>query len=665
MAQLIQDLTILLLVSLPITILFHRFHLPTVVGFLVAGMLIGPNGLALISELHSVEQLAEIGVILLLFIIGLEFSLGQMLKNFWRILGAGGLQLGLTALVCLALFEAFGFPTNQGVALGLLVALSSTAIVLDMIGKRVEMDTLHGRTCVGILLFQDVCVVPLMMAIPLLAQAGDISGWSFLWTFVKAIAAVAVVFFTAKMIFPLALSKIVQTGSRELMSLFVIFIILGTAWVSHQIGLTLAMGAFIAGLIVSETEYNHQIILDILPLKEYFVSIFFTSVGMLMQADMFFANPLLYLGLAAGVILLKTGMTFAASALAGNAPRISFIVGLRLAQIGEFSFILAALAREVTLFPPDLHQQFLIVSILTMLVAPVLIQTSSGFSLWLFRGGLAADTGSQTKSSSLADHVVIVGYDTVGQNLSKVLKEVRIAFTVVDLDGEQIKRALKEDCMVFYGDATQRSTLNRAGIRQAKTLVVSVPDQKAMAEVIRLARQLNPNLHILAKTRFPSEVDSLIKAGADLVIPAEFETSIEMFSRVLREYGLPQNVIEQQVELMRLEGYRMLRGLSLDMDSLRNFSTYLTASLSRSFHVMDNTWAGGRRLDEADLKTRTGATLIAVVRGPDALPNPGKDFVIEVGDTLILFGSHAQLDHALRLLQNGPALKGELEPPKA
>lgn len=659
MAQLIQDLTILLLVSLPITLLFHRFHLPTVVGFLVAGMLIGPNGLALISELHSVEQLAEIGVILLLFIIGLELSLGKLLKNIWRILGAGGLQLGLTTLACYFIFRAMSLPGNQSVALGLLVALSSTAIVLDMIGKRVEMDTLHGRTCVGILLFQDVCVVPLMMAIPLLAQAGEISGWSFLWTFLKAGAAVAGVFLIAKMIFPLALSKIVQTGSRELMTLFVIFIILGTGWVSQQIGLSLAMGAFIAGLIISETEYNHQIILDILPLKEYFVSIFFTSVGMLMQGDMLLARPGLYLGLAVGVIVLKTAMTFAASALVGNAPRISFIVGLRLAQIGEFSFILAALGREVNLFEPDLHQQFLIVSILTMLAAPLLIQFSSGWSLWLFRGGLAPDTGSQSKASSISGHVVIVGYDTVGQNLSKVLKEVRIPFTVVDLDGEQIKRALKEDCMVFYGDATQRSTLNRAGVRQAKTLVVSVPDQKAMAEVIRLARQLNPNLHILAKTRFPSEVDSLMRAGADLVIPAEFETSIEMFSRVLREYGLPQNIIEQQVELMRLEGYRMLRGLSLDMDSLRSFSTYLTASLSRSFQVLDGSWINGRRLEELELKARTGARLIAVVRGQEAYPNPADHFTMESGDVLILFGAHAQLDHALRLLQDGPSSKEE------
>ncbi|CAI2716904.1 monovalent cation:proton antiporter family protein [Nitrospina watsonii] len=661
MGQLIQDLTILLLVSLPITVLFHRFKLPTVVGFLIAGVLIGPNGLALIGELESVEHLAEIGVILLLFIIGLEFSLSQMIKQLGRILGTGGLQLGLTAAACFFLFQALSFPANQSLALGLLVALSSTAILLNMLTERVELDTLHGRMCVGVLLFQDVCVVPLMLVIPLLTQTDTISGWSFLWAFVKAIGAVGGVFFLSRLIVPRVLKKIVQVGSREHMTLFVIFIILGTGWVSDQIGLTLAMGAFIAGLILSETEYNHQIILDILPLKEYFVSVFFTSIGMLMHVDLFFAQPGLFLLLAAGAIALKVAMTFLAAVLAGTAPRIGFIVSVRLAQVGEFSLILAALALETGLFAPDIYQQFLIVSILTMLVAPVLIQMSSGWSLWLFKGGLAADSGSQSKASQVHNHVVVVGYDTIGQNLSKVLKEVHIAFTVVDLDGEHIKRALAEQCMVFYGDATQRSTLQRAGIRQAKIMVVSVPDQKAMQQVVRLARQLNRDICILAKTQHPSEVDSLIQAGADQVIPAEFETSIEMFSRVLREYGLTQNIIEQQVELMRLEGYRMLRGLSLEMDSLRSFSTYLTASLSRSFQVLDPSWVNGRTLDEVNLKAKTGATLIAVVRNQEAQPNPQGGFTVTSGDILILFGSHAQLDFALRLLQEGPSTKGELK----
>ncbi|CCQ90048.1 Kef-type potassium transporter [Nitrospina gracilis 3/211] len=659
MAQLIQDLTILLLVSLPITVLFHRFKLPTVVGFLVTGMLIGPHGLGLIGDLESVEHLAEIGVILLLFIIGLEFSLSQMLKQLGRIVGTGGLQLGLTAVVCFFLFSAMSFPVNQSVALGLLIALSSTAILLNMLNERVELDTLHGRIAVGVLLFQDVCVVPFMLVVPLLAKIETISGWSFLWAFLKAVGAVGGVFFLSRLLVPRALGRIVQVGKREHLTLFVIFIILGTGWVSHQIGLTLAMGAFIAGLILSETEYNHQIILDILPLKEYFVSVFFTSVGMLMQVEVFLEQPGFLLMLAAVVIAVKAVMAFVAALLAGTAPRIAFIVGIRLAQVGEFSLILAAVALETGVFDSRLYQQFLIVSILSMIVAPFLIQVSSSLSLRLFKGGLAADSGTQSKATQVSDHVIVVGYDTVGQNLSKVLREVQIPFTVVDLDGQQIKRALVEQCHGFYGDATQRSTLLRAGIRQAKMLVVSIQELKALEQVVRLARQLNPNLYILVKTRLASEVESLTQAGADLVIPAEFETSIEIFSRVLREFGMPHNVIEQQVELMRLEGYRMLRGLSLNMDSLANFSTYLTASLSRSFLVLEGSWANGKTLRQIELKTKTGATLIAVVRNQEAQPNPIADFTIEVRDVLILFGSHAQLDQAHRLLQDGPSTKSE------
>ncbi len=627
-------------------------------GFLIAGILIGPHGLGLIGNPASVENLAEIGVILLLFIIGLEFSVSHLLKNMASIISAGVLQMGLTIAAWYFIQKHYlGDSGPLSLALAMMVALSSTAIVLKMITDRAELDTLHGRTSVGILLFQDLCVVPLMLMIPLLAHSQETSGMDFAFAFGKALAAVTGIFFLSRLLVPRFLSTVARVGSKEHLTLLVILIILGTGWVSHQLGLSLIMGAFIAGLIISESEYSHQIILDILPLRDYFSSIFFISIGMLLNLGNFMDHFSMIMYLTFAVIVLKIASGFLAAVAVGSPARISFIVGVRLAQIGEFSLILAGLALTQGLLSTDNHQMFLSVAVLTMLIAPVLIQVSSPVSYFIFSkwaaGGIQEEIREQP-GKKLKGHVIIAGYDVVGRNLARVLKETQIPFIVVELDGERVKHALSEKVPILYGDASHRATLSRAGIAQAKIIAYSIPDHQATGQSIRLARQLNPNIFIMAKTRFSSQVDELQKAGANQVIPEEFETSIEIFSRVLREFQMPNNIIEQQVELVRLEGYGMFRGLSLNMESLQNFSTYLTASLSQSFQVMADSWSNGKQLDQLSLTPRTGTMLIAVVRDNHAQPNPSGDFRIETEDVLILFGRHAQMDQAMRLLQSGP-----------
>lgn len=657
MPQIIQDLALLLLVSLPINLLFHRVRLPSIMGFLIAGILIGPHALGLIGDPVSVEHLAEIGIILLLFIIGLEFSIGHLLKNMASITGAGLLQMGVTIGAWYVIQKnVLGSSPAASLALAMMVALSSTAIVLKMVTDRAELDTLHGRTSVGILLFQDLCVVPLMLFIPLLANSGQTSGGDFALAFAKAFAAVAGIFFLSRLLVPRFLGAVARMGSKEHLTLLVILLILGTGWVSHKLGLSLAMGAFIAGLIISESEYSHQIILDILPLRDYFSSIFFISIGMLLNVGNFMDHLPTLLLLTVSLIVLKMVSGWIAAAAVGKSMRISFIVGMRLAQIGEFSLILAGLALTQGLLSAEHHQNFLSVSILTMLVAPLLIQASSPLSHILFSrwGSAAQEETSEPKGEILKDHVIIAGYDAVGRNLARVLKETLIPFMIVELDGDMIKHGLSENVPILYGDASHRATLERAGIRRAKIIVYSIPDHQAAGQSIRLARQLNPDVFIMIKTRFSSQVDELQKAGADQVIPEEFETSIEIFSRVLREFRLPNNIIEQQIELIRLEGYGMFRGLSLNVESLKSFSTYLTASLSQSFQVLEDSWSNGKRLDQLHLNQTTGATLIAVVRDQKAQPNPSGDLCIGADDVLILFGRHAQVDQAMRLLRSGP-----------
>ena len=325
MVHLIEDLAVLLLVSLPINLFFHKIKLPSVMGYLIAGVLIGPYGLKLISDVASVKELAEIGVILLLFVIGLEFSLGRLFKNLASVFGVGGLQLGLTTAFVWFIFMEMGFKQNQSLAFGLIVALSSTAIVLKMITDRAEIDTLHGKLCIGTLLFQDLCVVPIMLLLPLLAQSGVNSGADFAFAMVKSLAAVVGIFFLSKLIVPKTLAWIARVGNKEHLTLSVIFIILATGWVSQKMGLTLAMGALIAGMIISESEYNHQIILDILPLRDYFSSIFFISVGMLLQTQVLMDSVWTCMGLFILVVLVKGGLAGLACLLVRVPIRISFV----------------------------------------------------------------------------------------------------------------------------------------------------------------------------------------------------------------------------------------------------------------------------------------------------------------------------------------------------
>mgnify|MGYP003995994151 FL=1 len=652
MIHLIEDLAVLLLVSLPINLLFHKIKLPSVMGYLIAGVLIGPYGLQLIDNVDVVKHLAEIGVILLLFVIGLEFSLTRFIKNLASVLGVGGFQLILTAGTIGWIFHLYGFAQNQSIAFGLIIALSSTAIVLKMITDRAEIDTLHGKLCIGTLLFQDLCVVPIMLLMPLLAQTGAISSADLVIAMLESLAAVVSIFFLSKLIVPRMLTWIARIGNKEHLTLSVIFIILITGWVSHKMGLTLAMGALIAGMIISDSEYNHQIIIDILPLRDYFSSIFFISVGMLLQVEIFYDSVLACLQLTVAAVLIKMFMAFCSCLLVRAPLRISLIVGMRLAQIGEFSLILATIGLDKELFSNDQYQLLLVVSIISMLIAPLLIQFSSKFSIWIFSRGKAEEgVEKKVEEETLSEHVIIAGYGLGGRTLAKVLQEAEIPFIILELNGEKIKRALTEGMTIYYGDCTQEETLLRAGVKQARMIVYAISDQVSSERAIRLTRKLNSDVKIMVRTRLASQVEELKTAGADVVIPEEFETSIEIFCRVLKEYRIPNNVIEQQVELIRMEGYSMFRGLSLNTESLKKFSNYLTATLTESYLVIGDSWINEKTLGEIDV---SGVIVIAVIRKNKPHPNPDANFLVLPGDMLILFGSHMQLSKAIQYLREDP-----------
>jgi len=651
----LRQLIIVLAATISIVFVFQKLRLPTIVGFLLAGVIIGPNGLQLITSLSQVETLAEIGVVLLLFSIGLEFSFETIVSVQRRVIWVGLLQVGLTILFVLVLIRFFGLSIEIGIFYGFLLSLSSTAIVLRIYNDRREINSIQGRLASGVLLFQDLCIVPMMLLLPVLGQTGKGSLVSIVWAVAKALFALVLIVWAARRFLPRLLHQVALLRNREIFILFVVLICLGTAWLASESGLSLALGALIAGLVISESELSHQIIADVLPLRDCFSGIFFISIGMLLNLDLLtrdFLTPLMNLLLIVGI---KSLLIFAVFWWLYGSIRLAVLLGLSLAQVGEFSFILAKAGINYKLLTPANEQLFLAGSILSMIATPFLIQSVHGLAV-----GLEAMLGASPESTSAGEtaasenvaqgHVVVVGYGLNGQNLARVLKEVGISYRVLEMDPDLVRCAKAADEPIFFGDGTRPEILQQAGIRQARVVVIAISDPAATARVVSQARRSRPDLYIIVRTRYVAEIDHLYRLGANQVIPEEFETSVEIFARVLEEYHVPRNVISLQVDLIRKEHYSTLRGLRLQGKQLDELNQFLVGTTTDIFSIVGASPVVGKSLEEVDLRSRCGATVIAVVRAGKSYHNLGADFALAAGDMLVLLGDHKALDDAAQIL---------------
>jgi CPA2 family monovalent cation:H+ antiporter-2 len=626
------------------------------VGFLLTGVIIGPHGFQLIQSVDQVETLAEIGVVLLLFTIGLEFSLETILSVQRRVVWAGLLQVVLTTLVVLAVARLLGASVEVGLFYGFLVSLSSTAIVLRMYHDRGEINSLQGRLASGLLLFQDLCVVPMMLLLPVLAGSGQDSIFLIVWVLAKSLITLVAIVWTARKLLPRLLHQVALLRNREIFVLFVVLVCFGTAWLTSETGLSLALGALVAGLVISESELSHQIVADILPLRDCFSGIFFISIGMLLNLALLsqdFRITLLELLLMIGI---KSMVLFAVFWWLYRSIRLGVVLGLGLAQIGEFSFVLAKAGMNYKLLSPADGQIFLAASILSMMATPFLIQWAHA---WAFGfEGLFKDTGFNRSTSgganetaSATGHVIVVGYGLNGQNLARVLKEVSIPYRVLEMDPDLVRSAKADGEPISFGDGTRPEILQQVGIETARVLVVAISDPAATARLVSQARRLRTDLYIIVRTRYVAEIDRLYRLGANQVIPEEFETSVEIFAHVLQEYHVPRNVISLQVDLIRKAHYGTLRGIRLQGKQLDALSQFLVGTTSDIFSIVEASPAVGKSLEEINLPLRSGVSVIAVVRDGKSYPNVGNDFKLAVGDMLVLLGGHKALDDAAQILK--------------
>ncbi len=652
----LEDFVIILVAAVLIVFVSRPFRLPSVVGFLLTGMLIGPSGLNFINDRTIVEVFAEIGVVMLLFVIGLEFSLAH-LRSIWRqFLIAGGLQVGLTVLVVMLLFSLGTFSLSEKIFFGCLIALSSTAIVLKILTDRSEIDTPHGKLMIGVLLFQDFCIVPMIVFTPLLSGTAAVSVLDVLLRFSASIVAVGVVFYFSRSVMGRVLEQIVRTRVREAFLMGSLLICLLLAVTTASLGFSYALGAFIAGLIISETQYHVEVVAEIVPFRDLFTSLFFISVGMLLDLNFVAENSLTVFALGLGIFLVKASVVLAIALAMRSSPRTAIITGISLAQVGEFSFVLAQVGSTTGLLQEPFSQYFLSSSIFTMIISPPLIAFAPSLAERTQRlVPFAVRTDDHRPSSKpLADHVIIVGFGVNGQNLARVLKESGIPYVVIEADADAFRDLQREDHPLVFGDVTRREILFSCDIERARMIVFAISDPGATRTGVQLARSLNPNLHIIVRTRLLAEIDGLTKLGADEVIPEEFETSIEIFTRVLDHYHIPRNVVHAQIQVIRDENYSMLRGLPQTAKGLDRVARLLTAGTSDIFLVTDTCLAANRSVGDIDIPGKTSASLIAVVRNEKPFMTPARDFVIEPGDILVLVGNHASMDKAFDYLAQEP-----------
>ncbi len=660
----LQDLAVIFAVSLLVILLFHRLKLPALPGFIVAGVLVGPDALGLVSDVHQVESLAEVGVILLLFTIGIEFSLGR-LREMGREVVVGGLtQVGLTVGATALAARAFAVPWTVALLLGCLVALSSTALVLKGLTDQGEIDAPHGRLATGVLIFQDLCVVPMMLVLPFLAgrAAGGAGGLAL--ALGKAVLVVIGVLVVARAVVPRALAEILKTRSRELFLIAIILLGTLTALGTAAAGASLALGAFLAGLVISESDYGHQAMAELLPFRDVFISLFFVAVGMLVQVQFIRDHPVLALG-GVGVIMGGKALTAAVGpALIGYSGRVALLAGLAVSQIGEFSFVLAREGRSAGLLAEGPYQTFLAVAVLTMLLTPFLLQAGPSLvdrveqvvPLDRLIPGFrprAITAGEQP----LTDHVIIAGYGLNGRNLAAALRSIQAPYLIVELNSQTVRDARARGEPAFYGDATREEILRALGVDRARLLVVAISDPAATRRMVRVARALNPRIHIIARTRYVVEIPELTRLGADAVIPEEFETSIEIFARVLAHYNVARPDIDRLVQQIRASQYQALRGgdgaASLSLGTVGGIPHMAVERVQ----LDANSSLVGKHLADTGLRTQTGVLVLSVRRGSDDIVTPGPDFQLAAGDVLVVVGQPHQLRAASRLVagQGGDA----------
>lgn len=642
--------------ALVVIALSHRLRIPSVVGFLLAGVLIGPSVLGLVPDTHRVEGFAELAVALMLFVIGLELS-SREIRRLGRLFAlGGGLQAGLTTALGAGVALLFGARWPLALFCGMVLTLSSTAIVLKIYSDRREIGAPHGRLALGVLLFQDVLIVPMLLIVPVLAgSGGGVSTLAVLGRLFEGLVVVVAVFLAGRFLVPKLLGYLARTGVHELILLAALFACLGTALITHHMGLSMALGSFLAGVALADSEVRHQMQAQIAPLRDVFASIFFTSIGMLLSLADFMDQLVWVLAATAAILVGKAAMVIGAARLLNFPIRTSVFAALGLCQIGEFAFILLQAGKTEGLVPDELYSLLIAASVVSMLLTPVTMALAPALATALstrFAAG-APETADEEEEEGhgMRDHVVIAGWGLGGRLLSRVLRQGGIRQCVVDLDLGAVREARAEGLTAFFGDIASPDLQHEAGLDRAAVAVFALSDAVAQRQAISWARSLNPGLHIIVRTKQIDAIEEQLELGANEVVTQDLETCIEIVRRVFSKLNLPRHLIRSAASWMHEDHYAALLAPRPRTGLSATLLEAATAGTAETFLLPPGHEALGKTIRDLDLRRTTGVTILAVLRGEEVVSAPKAEMELIEGDSLVLVGDHAALDVALRHLE--------------
>ena len=671
----LTEVVALLVAGAVIAYVCHRFGLVPIVGFLLAGVCIGPNALGLVRDRELVDAAAEVGVILLLFTIGIEFSLQKLARIKRLIFGGGGLQVGLATVLTMGVLTLFGVDWRAGLFTGFLVALSSTAIVLKLLGDRGETNEQRGQVGLGLLIFQDLAIIVMVLLVPMLSGSGG-STLGIAWALAKACAIIAGVLIFARRLMPKVLEMVARTCSPELFLLTVIAICFGTAYLTSLAGVSLSLGAFLAGLLVSESRFSEHALSEIMPLQILFSATFFVSVGMLLDLSFLVQNLPLVLVVVSLVLIVKVATTGVSVLALGYRLPVAAASGLMLAQVGEFSFVLERAGREVGLSPAGLaaagSQTFIASTVVLMVLTPLLMHVGSRLSRRLETkqaGREAATIAAQPLPEhlpQLEDHVVVAGYGEAARRLVRVLSGSGIPYIITTLSPAGANEAEAEGLIVLRGDASHQRTLQSAGVERAKMVVIADDDPATARRIAAVARTTNPTMRILVRTRYIAEIESLTEAGADRVIAEELESIVGLFADVLRDYRIAAEEIDAHEEAMRRGGY-----VALLRDPPKGEASVVKCDLpeecldTRTVTIRAGAPATAEPLAALGLEDKYGITLRSLHRGDDVIGDLPDDFILQAGDEVVLHGAAAAFTRSAPLFRTQPGSLIEIATPTA
>lgn len=656
---LLDEVALIAALGVAVTLVLSRLRLPAVAGLLLTGALLGPAGLGLVKSLEAIEVLAEVGVVLLLFTIGLEFSLARLTAIFKQVAVGGLLQVGLTIGAVTGLAVAWGWPAGRALFLGFVFALSSTAIVLRALTERRELDAPHGRFIVGTLIFQDLCVVPMVLIVPLLgASANEGNPWLNVGVALgKAAAVVVVAIALARVLVPKLLGWVDASRSREVFLLAILALCMGTAWATGLAGLSLALGAFLGGMAIADTEYGHRAMSEVMPLRDAFVSVFFVSLGMFFDVNVVLAQPVLVAVLTVGFVFGKGFLATAAAMVMRFPSRVAWLAGVGLAQFGEFGFVLAKLGQSSGVIDAGGVAPILSAGIVSMFLTPLLVRMApnvrAGERLLLplerLLGARSIDEEDAEHPETLSEHVVVVGYGLAGQTITRALKACGQRYVVLELNAETVRAARERGEPLFYGDATSPEALEHAHLERAKVVLLVLNDPPAAQRIVDVVKRVAPHVPVLMRARYLKEADALKTLGAQDVVAEEVEGGLELLVRVLRALQQPRNVIDARVKEAREATHTSERKPTYPRPTLGEVSV-LAGLKVESVRVEPTSAAAGRSAVELDLRRQTGALVVAVAREGGLLQaySPAAPFL--AGDVVFLAGDGEALRRAMAAL---------------